>query len=83
MRLEIEVDPPGRTVRAKHCAKIKEADESGVMVQHTLWFDRNAPPNLMHISLQQRRKAILGDNRQLKVIRIRPMTTTRTALRST
>jgi hypothetical protein len=66
MRAEMEIDPQGRTVRAKHCAKIAEADEDGELVQKTLWFDRSAPPNLMHISLQQRRKAILGDNRQLK-----------------
>lgn len=66
MRQEMETDPQGRTVRAKHCAKITEKDESGKLVQKTLWFDRDAPPNLMHISLQQRRKAILGDNRQLK-----------------
>lgn len=66
MRLEMEIDPQGRTVRAKHCAKIKEMDDSGALVQRTLWFDRNADPELMHISFQQRRKAILGDNRQLK-----------------
>lgn len=65
MRLEMEKDPQGRTVRAKHCAKIIEEDENGRRIQ-TVWFDRNAPPELMHISLQQRRKAILGDNRQLK-----------------
>jgi hypothetical protein len=37
-----------------------------VRVQKTLWFDRSAPPDLMHIALQQRRKGILGDNKQLK-----------------
>ncbi len=67
MRLEMEIDPQGRSVRAKHCAKIAEQDEAGNLVQKTLWFDRSAPPDLMHISLQQRRKAILGDNRQLKI----------------
>lgn len=67
MRREMETDPQGRTVRAKHCAKIKEMDENGNYIQKTLWFDRSAKPDLMHISFQQRRKAILGDNRQLKV----------------
>ncbi len=67
MRLEMEIDPQGRTVRAKHCAKIKEMDDAGQLIQKTLWFDRNAHPELMHVSLQQRRKAILGDNRQLKI----------------
>jgi len=66
MRLEMETDPQGRTVRAKHCAKISEKDANGQLVQKTLWFDRSAPPDLMHISLQQRRKGILGDNKQLK-----------------
>ncbi len=67
MRAEMETDPQGRTVRAKHCVKITETDENQRTVQKTLWFDRSAPPDLMHISLQQRRKAILGDNRQLKL----------------
>lgn len=66
MRAEMETDPQGRSVRAKHCAKITEQDESGKFVQRTLWFDRSAPPDLMHVSLQQRRRAILGDNTQLK-----------------
>jgi len=66
MRAEMKTDPQGRTVRAKYCAKIAEMDDSGDLVQRTLWFDADAPPNLMHISFQQRRKAILGDNWQLK-----------------
>ncbi len=56
----------GERFALKYCAKIKEQDENGEYVQKTLWFDRHAVPELMHISLQQRRKAILGDNRQLK-----------------
>jgi hypothetical protein len=63
----MELDPQGRSVHAKHCARISEQDESGLKVQRTLWFDRSAPPELMHVSLQQLRKAILGDNRQLKI----------------
>ena len=66
MRAEMEIDEQGRVVRSKHCAKITEQDENGRYVQRTLWFDRTAPPSLMHISLQQRRKAILGDNKLLK-----------------
>jgi hypothetical protein len=66
MRLETEQDPQGRTVRAKYCAKIAEMDENGKLVQRTLWFDRTAPPDLMHRSLQQRRTGVLGDCKQLK-----------------
>ena len=52
MRAEMELDPQGRSVRAKHCAKIIEYDDEGQKVrQQTLWFDRSAPPNLMHISM--------------------------------
>jgi hypothetical protein len=66
MRLEMEVDPQGRTVRAKYCAKITEKDTEGKLTQRTLWFDRNAEPDLMHRSLQQRRDGILGDCKQLR-----------------
>jgi len=66
MRLKMERDPQGRTVRAKHCAKISEMDARGKLVQKTLWFDRSAAPDLMHRSLQQRRGGILGDCKQLK-----------------
>jgi hypothetical protein len=66
MRLEMEQDPQGRTVRAKLCAKITEKDASGKLVQKTLWFGRDAAPELMHRSLQQRREGVLGDCKQLK-----------------
>ena len=66
MRLEMETDPQGRSVRAKLCAKISEMDEAGVVTQKTLWFGRDAEPSLMHRSLQQRRGGILGDCKQLK-----------------
>lgn len=67
MRVEMTTDPQGRTVRAKHCAKIREQDELGEYVQKTLWFDsETATPELMHLSLQQRRVGILGDCKQLK-----------------
>lgn len=68
MRQEMERDPQGRTVRAKHCAVITEKDEEGQLVQKTLWFDRDmATPELMHRSLQQRRKGVFGDLKQLKL----------------
>ena len=58
MREEYIVDPQGRTVRAKHAAKIK---------QQTLWADiRTANRGHMKIALQQRRRQIVGDCRQLK-----------------
>ncbi len=66
MRLELEKDPQGPTVRAKHCAKISVMDGRGKLIQKTLWFDRSAKPNLMHRSLQQRSRGILGDCTQLK-----------------
>jgi len=70
MRQEMEVDPQGRTVRAKHCAIILEQDELGRKVQKHLWFDRDAAtPDLMRRSLQQRRKGVLGDVKQLKTDR--------------
>jgi len=70
MRLEMEVDPQGRTVRAKHCAIVTEQDEEGQKHQKTLWFDREtATPELMRLSLQQRRKGILGDCKQIALDR--------------
>ena len=59
MREEYIKDPQERTVRAKHAARI----EQGV-----LWADiRTAPREHMEIALKQRRRAILGDCRQLKL----------------
>ena len=70
MRMEKEVDPQGRTVRAKHCAIITEKDEEGNKVQKRLWFDREtATPELMRLSLQQRRRGILGGCKQLALDR--------------
>ncbi len=66
MRLEMERDPQGRSVRAKLCVKISERDAAGNPVQKTLWFGRDAHPDLMHRSLQQRREAVFGDCKQLK-----------------
>ena len=58
MREEYLVDPQGRTVRAKHAARV----EQGV-----LWADiRTAPREHMTIAFQQRRHQIVGDCRQLK-----------------
>jgi len=62
MREEYIVDPQGRSVRAKHAARIVEEGE-----QLTLWADiRTAGPQHMQIAFQQRRQQIVGDCRQLK-----------------
>ena len=67
MRQEMETDPQGRVVRAKHCAIIREKDADGETVQKTFWFDRDtATPDLMRRSLQQRRGGVLGDVKHLK-----------------
>lgn len=58
MREEIIRDPQGRTVRAKHAARIE---------QMVLWADiRTASREHMAIAFKQRRKQIVGDCRQLK-----------------
>lgn len=63
MREEFIVDDQGRTVRAKHAARINESGE-----QMVLWADiRSAPRGHMEIAFQQRRHQIVGDCRQLKV----------------
>jgi len=62
MREEQFVDLHGRTVRAKHMARIKRNGE-----QVALWADiRTADRQHMEIALQQRRQQIVGDCRQLK-----------------
>jgi hypothetical protein len=58
MREEYIVDPQGRTVRAKHAARIEQA---------VLWGDiRSAPREHMEVAFKQRRNQIVGDCRQLK-----------------
>ncbi len=62
MREEHITDPQGRTVRAKHVAKV---ERDGVQVP--LWGDiRTANHRHMKIAFQQRRQQIVGDCRQLK-----------------
>ena len=64
MREEYYRDPQGRTVRAKHVARIM--NEEGR--QAFLWADiRTAPPEHMNIALKQRRQHIVGECRQLKL----------------
>ena len=59
MREEFITDAQGRTVRAKHAARIEQA---------VLWADiRTAPREHMEVAFKQRRRAILGDCRQLKL----------------
>jgi hypothetical protein len=62
MREEYIRDPQGRTVRAKHAARIERDGE-----QLVLWADiRTASQEHMTIAFQQRRRQIVGDCRQLK-----------------
>ena len=64
MRQEHFTDKQGRSVRAKHAARVKDRDGK----QITLWGDlRTEPPNFMTISFQQRRQMILGECHQLKI----------------
>ncbi len=63
MREEYIIDGQGRSVRAKHAARI-----SGGSEQIVLWADiRTAPREHMELAFQQRRRQIVGDCRQLKV----------------
>lgn len=62
MREEYILDPQGRTVRAKHAARLQQDGE-----QQVLWADiRTAERSHMEIAFQQRRQQIVGDCRQLK-----------------
>ncbi len=62
MREEHITDPQGRTVRAKHVAKVERNGE-----QVSLWGDiRTASRQHMQIAFKQRRQQIVGDCRQLK-----------------
>ncbi len=63
LREEYIVDPQGRTVRAKHAARLEVEGE-----QLVLWADiRTAARKHMEIAFQQRRQQIVGDCHQLKV----------------
>ena len=62
MREEHITDAQGRSVRAKHAARLKQGEK-----QITLWADiRTASREHMARAFQQRRRGILGDCRQLK-----------------
>ncbi len=63
MREEHIKDGDGRLVRAKHAARITQGQE-----QKTFWADiRIAPREHIELALQQRRRQIVGDCRQLKI----------------
>ena len=63
MREEYIRDPQGRTVRAKHAARVERKGE-----QLVLWADiRTAPRGHLEIAFKQRRQQIVGDCRQLKL----------------
>jgi hypothetical protein len=62
MREEYIRDPQGRSVRAKHAARIERDGE-----QYAFWADiRSATKQHMEIAFQQRRLQVLGECRQLK-----------------
>ena len=62
MREEYIVDSQGRSVRAKHAARVEKNHG-----QITLWADiRTASRDHMEVAFQQRRQQIVGDCRQLK-----------------
>jgi hypothetical protein len=64
MREEFFIDPQGRSVRAKHVARIKP--DGGE--QQSLWGDmRDRSKPFMEVALQQRRQQIVGDCSQLKI----------------
>ena len=68
MRDEYFTDPQGRRVRRKHARRIETQLPSGEYKQATIWDDiTSASPEHMHMSLQQRRRMILGDCHQLKI----------------
>jgi hypothetical protein len=63
LRGEYITDPQGRSVRAKHAARINRNGK-----QLVLWDDiRTASREHMEIAFQQRRQQIVGDCRQLKM----------------
>ena len=62
MREDFIIDPQGRTVRAKHAARVHRGGQ-----QLVLWADiRNASLDHMEVALQQRRQQIVGDCHRLK-----------------
>ena len=62
MREQYIKDPQGRSVRAKHVAKLKIEGE-----QKSLWDGIDtAEPWFMEVALRQRRRQIVGDCKQLK-----------------
>lgn len=63
MREEYIIDAQGRSVRAKHAARIEQDGQ-----QLMLWADiRTAPRRHMEVAFQQRRQQVVGDCRQLKL----------------
>jgi hypothetical protein len=62
LRDEFFTDAQGRTVRAKHAARVGRG-----AAQLVLWADvRTAPREHMEIAFKQRRQQIVGDCRQLR-----------------
>lgn len=62
LREEYAVDPQGRTIRSKHVARVRQKDGEKLY----LWDDmRTAPRDFMSMAFADRRRAIVGDCRQL------------------
>ena len=62
MREEYVTDKQGRSIRAKHAARLTKGGE-----QMMLWADiRTAPHSHMELAFKQRRQQIVGDCWQLK-----------------
>lgn len=67
LREEYYTDPQGRRVRKKHAFGESVPDPDGLQ-QRTFWCDiETATPDQMRRSLQQRRRQIVGDCKQLKL----------------
>jgi len=71
MREEYYTDPQGRRVRTKHAARMTEeelrGEEDAAKRQSMLWADiRTADPDHIERALQQRRRQIVGNCKQLK-----------------
>lgn len=67
LRQEYYTDPQGRRVRKKHAYSVQSVGPDGP-TQKTFWCDiESDKPDLVHLSLQQRRRQIVGDCSQLKI----------------
>lgn len=62
LREQYMTDPQGRRPRVKHALTEKKGKS-----QYTLWVDiRRATPSQIHLALQQRRRQVVGECKQIK-----------------